>query len=243
MPPLVDRNSRQRRALRAGRDHDGAGLDLLHRALGAAHGNPAGCGNATATLQPVDLVFAEQKFNAARQSGHDPVLASHHLPEIERHLAEVDAVLGEGLPGLGKFLRGLQQSLRGNAADVEAGAAETAARIDACSAQSELRRANRGNISSGTAADHDDIIALGHHSGFSARLRPQELRQRWSRDKASNAGRISPVAGRARRQRRREVVSGSVAAVTTTRQPSCRQMRSSLGAKGRSLLFSQKPQR
>ena len=76
------------------------------------------------SLQPIDLVLAEQELDAARQGADDLVLARHHRGKIEPDLADPDAVLGQASPRLGEFLRGLQQCLRRDAADIETGAAE-----------------------------------------------------------------------------------------------------------------------
>ena len=71
--------------------------------------------------------------------------------------ADLDAVRRQMRRRLLVELRGLQQRLRGDAADIEAGAAERAALLDAGRLEAELRRADRGDIAAGAAADDDDV--------------------------------------------------------------------------------------
>src|SRR5437868_1021383 len=69
---------------------------------------------------------------------------------------------GKGMRRLLEFLRRLQQRLRRDAANIEASAAEPIAILDAGDAHAELRRADRGDIPAGTAADDDDVETLTH---------------------------------------------------------------------------------
>ena len=67
--------------------------------------DPAGRRDAGLALQPIDLVLAEQKLDAARQVADDLVLARHHRRQIEPDFADPDPVLGQTVPRLGEFLR------------------------------------------------------------------------------------------------------------------------------------------
>ena len=159
---LVDRDTRQRRAFRAGGDDDRPGFDLVLGAISAGDGNFPRRGDTPEALEPVDLVLAEQELDAAGQGGYHPVLARHHRAEVEPDVADLDPVLGERVPGFGEFLRGLQQCLRRDAADVEAGAAEAVAALDAGRLEPELRRPDRRDIAARPGPDDDDVVAIGH---------------------------------------------------------------------------------
>ncbi|MNC87299.1 hypothetical protein D3C83_30150 [compost metagenome] len=77
-------------------------------------------------------------------------------------------MLGKGVSRVLVVFRGLQQSLGGDAADVGAGAAERRLApvrlpvVDAGGLQSQLRRANRGDVAARPAADHHHVVLLGH---------------------------------------------------------------------------------
>jgi hypothetical protein len=146
-----------------GGDDEGFGAELRHRrAIDRRDRQAVGRGEARGALDVVDLVFLEEILDAARVLADDLVLPRHHGREIEIDAGDLDAVLGERMLGLGIFLRGLQQRLRGNAADIEAGAAGRAAPVDAGGLEAELRRADRGDIAAGTAADDDDVVGVSH---------------------------------------------------------------------------------
>jgi hypothetical protein len=76
-------------------------------------------------------------------------------------------MLLEMLSGILIVMRGLQQGLRRDAADIEASAAGRATAVDAGGIEAELGGANRGHISAGTGAYHDDVEAAVSHSSNS----------------------------------------------------------------------------
>src|SRR5207253_8794010 len=96
------------------------------------------------------------------------VLARAHLRKGELEALPAHAVLGEAMSRLLEVLRGLQQRLGGNAADVGAGSAERGLAVgsfpvvDAGGRKAELCGADRGDVASRAAADHDDVKRLRH---------------------------------------------------------------------------------
>ncbi len=85
------------------------------------------------------------------------------LRDVDAEVVERDAVIGERVTRVLEILRRLQQRLRRDAADVRARAARrrlaVGARpvVDARRLESELRGADRGDVSARSAADHNDI--------------------------------------------------------------------------------------
>ena len=110
-----------------------------------------------APLRPRDLVLPEQELDALRVLPDDVVLALEHRREIERQLPDADAVRGRRVRRELVVLGRREQRLGRNAADVDARAAERLVHLDADGVQAELRGANRGDISAGSAADDDDV--------------------------------------------------------------------------------------
>jgi hypothetical protein len=65
--------------------------------------------------------------------------------------------------GLIKMLARVEKRFRGNAAYVQAGSAERFSHFDTGRFQPELRRADRGDVASWTAANDDKIKLRFHH--------------------------------------------------------------------------------
>ncbi len=164
---LVECRPRQRAGTRAGGDDDVARREGL-----SGHGDFAafapGFDEAPAAVEEGDLVLLEEIGDAVVARLHDLVLALEHLDEVELETLHAHAVFGEAMPGLLEILRGLQQRLGGNAADVGAGSAQRGPAVDrlpvvdAGGLESELRRADRGDIAAGTTSNHDNVKGLGH---------------------------------------------------------------------------------
>src|SRR3954469_1631628 len=122
-----------------------------------------GLDEARATRQELDLVLAEEIGDAVVARFHRLVLALEHLREVEVEPFHLDAVVGKLVAGLLVVLGGLQQRLRRDAADVGAGAAErrlavrAAPVVRAGGLQSELCRADGGDVAARPAADDQHI--------------------------------------------------------------------------------------
>ena len=157
----------QRARARARGDDDVLGVEGLsaHRDVMPA---PARPGEAAAAVEEGHLVLLEEVGDAVVVLLHHLVLALEHLREVELQALHLHAVLGEAVPGLLVVLRGLQHRLRRDAADVGAGAAERGLAIralplvDAGDGKPELRRADRGDVAAGAAADDHHVERLGH---------------------------------------------------------------------------------
>src|SRR5581483_9277157 len=135
------------------------------------------------TLQAGDLVGGEQRLHAGRELLADAVLALLHRGEIERDLAGLDAVHFElvlcAMEQLGRFEQGLGR----NTARVQAGAAErrrvvlVQPGVDAGGLEAELRGADRGRITGGSAADDHDVVIFAHEDpcwrGYCSRANPR----------------------------------------------------------------------
>ena len=86
----------------------------------------------------------------------DAVLPLEQLGQVDRRRAEVDAVaahLADFVDDLGR----VQQRLRGNAAHVEADAAQHRPAFDERDLESEIGGAERGGVTAGTGAEHQQL--------------------------------------------------------------------------------------
>src|SRR5690554_3376252 len=108
----------------AGGDENLFGLKRLRLAVLLGNEDGIFILNRCRTVNAVDLVFAEEKLDAAGQPVDDLALAGEHLAKVELNPADVDAMLGQLAVGIVEFVARLKQSLRGDAPDVEAGTAE-----------------------------------------------------------------------------------------------------------------------
>ena len=156
----VDLDAGQRGGLAAGGDDDVLGGDLDGAVFGFDD-RAAGADEAGRAEVARDLVLLEEAVDAAGERIDDFVLAGEHRGEVEADVAGVDAVLGERVLGFGVALARFEQGLAGDAADAEAGAAEAVFFFDAGDVLAELRGADRGDVSAGSAADDEDVV-LGH---------------------------------------------------------------------------------
>jgi hypothetical protein len=112
-------------------------------------------------LRPRDLVLSEQELDAFRVLADDVVFSLEHRRQIERQLADADAVRGRRVLSKLVMLGRREQRLRRNTSDVDASASERFVIFDADRAEPELRGANRGDVTAGTSADHDDVGRRG----------------------------------------------------------------------------------
>jgi hypothetical protein len=180
---------------RAGRDHDVVGGQLAGRLAtgslvvvvigfrdldraGGTRGSSAD--DLRMTVVVVDLVLLEQEPDAAVQAAGDRAAAADHLLKVDLDRVGVDhdaPLLAVG-DRLLVELRVVQQCLGRDAAPVEADASEVVP-FDDGGLETELRGANRANVSAGSAADHDEVVvlALGHRSNPSpsCKCRPGEV--------------------------------------------------------------------
>ena len=79
------------------------------------------------------------------------------LREVELGLGDGDAELAERVARLVEEVRGLHPRLRRDAADAQARAAELRLLLDADDLRPELRRADRGRVAAGAAAQDGDV--------------------------------------------------------------------------------------
>jgi hypothetical protein len=133
------------------------------------------------TLQPGDLVLLEEELDPLGHLGDDGLLAPLHLREIELHARDRDAVVLEVVSDLLVFLGGGQQRLGRDAAHVEAGAAEgeLALRVlpafDAGGLESQLRRADRGDVAARPAADHHYVEGVHYRISLDFQNQPGRI--------------------------------------------------------------------
>src|SRR3569623_1549090 len=162
----VERRLWERRRHRAGGDDEVLGLHGRGRAVVAPHFHPLLAGEAAAAVQPSDLVFEEQRLDAAGESAHHLYLARLHHADVELYRPGGDTVRRNTMLQVVIVMGGIEQCLGWNAADVEAGAAErglavlVAPVVDAGRAQPELRAAYRRHVTAGAAADHHYVVII-----------------------------------------------------------------------------------
>lgn len=151
-----------------GEDHVVEG-QFLRAAAGEGHPQAPGPRQGCRAAENLDLAAGEQGFDPARHLGHDLALAFEQPlpldlrfrnfdPELARPADLFEQVGGDD-PGLGR-----------NASPIETGATELVF-FDDRDGQSELRRANRGDVAAGTGADNDDLDVTGitHGNPFRGR--------------------------------------------------------------------------
>src|SRR5262245_39401324 len=115
-----------------------------------------------ASLDPVDLVLAEQHLDAAGQTGHNLVLARVHDRHVEPHTGRIAARQAPLLRRLRDLqgVRMLEKRLRGNASPDEARAAERLLLLDDSHFHAELSGADRGNVAARAGANYDDVVLV-----------------------------------------------------------------------------------
>ncbi len=133
----------------------------MRLAVTAGHLDLAGAEDLARAAQDIDLVLLHQEFDALDVAVDALLLEIHHRRQVEFRRGNADAHLGERMRGLLEHFGGMQQRLRRHAADIEAGAAECWVLLDHGNLHAELRRAHRADISAGSGADDDEIVA-GH---------------------------------------------------------------------------------
>ena len=121
------------------------------------------------TVERSDLVLFQQTRDALGQALHYLAFARLHTRHVHAGLC-VDAVLlGMPLDEL-KMMGGVEQGLGRNTPDIETGAAELqfarciGPALDTGSFESQLRSADRGDITARPAANHYDVIVVHGHS-------------------------------------------------------------------------------
>ena len=108
-------------------------------------------------LDPLDAVRLEERRDAAGHLLDDRGLPLVRLAEVELRLADLDAELAERVARLMDEVRRLHPRLRRDAADTQARAAELGLLLDADDLRAELRRADRGGVAAGAAAQDGDV--------------------------------------------------------------------------------------
>jgi len=114
-------------------------------------------------LEPGDLVFLEQKFDALCVALDHFVLIGEHLWPIDRGAFALQAHLGEVVFGLMQGVGRMQQRFGRNAADIETGTAQSLAALDHGGFQAELGAADGTDIAAGATTD-DDYVKACHGS-------------------------------------------------------------------------------
>ena len=148
-------SARQRAGPDAGGDHDRLGGDRLVADLDLVGRDDLGGAELRA-----HLVFSEQALDALVQLPGDVAAALDHLGEIPGRLAAVAEVRAVVLDQLDQVGVG-QERLGRDAAPVQADAAELVA-LDAEDPLLELGGADRAGVAGRPAADHDDVVVVGH---------------------------------------------------------------------------------
>ena len=148
---------------RTGGQNDVLGLKLFGALVGLDRDLALG-GQCRRAHEDGDLVFLHQMADATRKLAGDGPRAFHHSLQVvvdpRRLEAEILGPLHQVI-----YLGGSEHRLGGNAAPVEADPAHVLT-LDDCGLQPELRRADSGDIASGTGSDNDDIEGLRGHWGL-----------------------------------------------------------------------------
>ena len=151
---------------RAGRDHDGLGLDDLGTGLGLDRGGLA-VAEAGLAMDDLDLGLAQQAGDAIVEALDDTVLPGDGLLQVELGLGGGQAegrLAGGGMGRLLELLGDMDHRLGGDAADVEAGAAQLAA-LDDDGVDAELAGADGADIAARAGADDEELAGdVGHVS-------------------------------------------------------------------------------
>src|SRR6266478_4830571 len=158
---LVDFDALERRYVGAGGDDDVFGLDRLRLAVIAGDLDLAGTEYLSLAADDVDLVLLHQELDALDVAVDALPLEFHHRGKIELWSGDADAHFRKRMRGLLEHFRRIEQRLRGHAADIETGAAERRILLDHGDLHTELRRADRADISARTGADDNKIVS-GH---------------------------------------------------------------------------------
>ena len=174
---------------RAGRDDHVAAAHL--GAVGDAHRAAVGVEHAR-TGDDRDLAALEQGLEPADEPVDDRLLAHLRLAELDRRGRRVHAELGRVLDGA-EDLGGLQELLGRDAAAVQAGASEPVL-LDDGDAHAGRRAVERGGVTAGPAAEHDEIEFFGGSFGHDVDLSRRQLRANCT----ANAARITNPVSRAR---------------------------------------------
>src|ERR1019366_7826668 len=119
------------------------------------------------------------------------ILSLYHLREVQRHTADGEAVLLGVHPRELIVLRRLEQRLGRNASDVDASSAERFVALDAHGLESELRRADRGDVTARPSADYEDVrgqqCVVCHVTIGNEAVRPAAIDRQLSSDVAAVA--------------------------------------------------------
>src|SRR5690606_34301144 len=118
------------------------------------------------SLDPGDLVLAEQELDALGVLRDDIRLAGLHGGQVNAQVVDVNAVLRRVQAQPLDVFGGAEQRLGRNAADVDAGTAQCRVTFDAGDGKAELRGTNAGDIAARSAAEHDDVEMLGRSHAF-----------------------------------------------------------------------------
>ena len=156
----------------AGGEEDVLRLERFLRAALVGDLDRVGVDQFAEALHDLDLVFLHQVGDAAGELAHDFDLALHHRAEIDLDVAGDDAVRGETFPREMEILGRGEERLARDAADVEAGAAERLVLLHDGGLEAELRGANGGDVTAGTAANDDELIIKIGHGGSLAEPAP-----------------------------------------------------------------------
>jgi len=160
-PFLVDGNSLELRHIGAGSYDDRLGLQYGARPTGCLHFDLTGRRDPADPIMGLDLVLAEQERHAFDVAFDTLILEPEHGRKVESRCSDFDAHFGKGMSGLVEQLGGVKHRLGRNAPDIETGAAEGFLLLDHRDLHTELRRANRTDVTAGASADDDEIVG-GH---------------------------------------------------------------------------------
>ena len=111
-------------------------------------------------MEDLHAVSLAQLCNARGEAFDDAPLPVLELLHVHMDVGDLDAVL-LGLAGGGDDVRSVDEGLRGDAAVVQALPAE-AVPLHEEDLPPELGRADRGGVSPGPRADHEDVDGPGH---------------------------------------------------------------------------------
>ena len=107
-----------------------------------------------------DLVELHQAAHAAGERFHDLVLALKHGREIETYFVQDDAVFGGFLFCENEMVARRKQRLARDTPDVETSAAEFGIFLDDGGLESELGRADGGNVAARAGTDDYNVIFI-----------------------------------------------------------------------------------
>ena len=117
-----------------------------------------------ATLDDVHITVFQQSANTTGEAGHHGVGPLAQLLGIEFHTAHIEAEFFTVPRGIGDFHH-VDQGLGGDASFAQANAAQFFLALDEGDIETQVRRAECGNVSAGARADDNEVgflLELSH---------------------------------------------------------------------------------